>query len=250
MRMLAHRWAPLALAATGLVVAWLAPAAPARADRITVDAATTVFFETANGDTVFLDTTSPFPGTQTAADAGVTSTGTYALGGDQLTFDFEQAREDGIAQSSGTVVFNVSTNSNFKLTGSYSAFDAFGADPALLGLSVVLDDLTAGETVFRTAGSLGGPEARITNLLQEGFVVVGSPFGTLLKDHTYQLEYSYTLDVAAEPETFVNNSSAVGQLQLTIVPVPAAVWGGMGLMSAIGSISAWRRRNSRRDVEL
>ena len=256
MRISAHAGLALALVVVGLVTG----SAPARADVIVVDPG--ILAELAdNGtdatDDQTLDITSG-TGTLTASvnNGDISSTGTYSITGTQLRFDVDQKLKlevgpddaGGTAQSSTLALFfTVNRDAWVELSGAYGLLDADGAAPAQLGLTVTLFDESSGTALFElnTVQGGGSPLVEFGNPEIDGVIR-----RQLLAGVQYRLDYAYTLstDLGQFPDDggpLFNDATASGFVQLTVVPVPAAVWGGMALMGAVGSVGAVRRRLNR-----
>src|SRR5262249_14344270 len=177
-------------------------------------------------------TSLPAAGGPTAISGNSSSTTTYSLSNTSLDFTFALARGSSYASGSfsyATIFFRPSSTVGYALSGAYASDDADGRNNIL---QVELDDRTAGPLYFSdqeslaTVGesfTLGGLGGDASNTLD------GSPTGTLIANHDYEL--LVIAQLAVYPSAATTGAQATGYVSLAFVPEPSP-----GLLLAMGML--------------
>lgn len=187
----------------------------------------------------------PYSGRGSVAGQSGSSSATYRLTETRFDIVIDQlsVARPYVGQSGGEMFFTVSGDSLYALQTTYAGSGGLSSD-----ISVNLTDVATGQTLFST--SAGQPE----QVLPGGFT------GTLEAGRAYALRYDVESTATSlvggvlnrgapggpvlEAETASVNLSFQVQ-RVTVVPLPAALWGGLALLSTLGASRAVRasRRN-------
>lgn len=166
----------------------------------------------------------PESGSVTETDGGNAATTGYSLSASSFEITFNHSRAGdafGYAQSGAGFNFSLDENVDYALDGLYTAADPLGQR---ILLQVVLTDLTASSTLFQSYQESNATENESFTLgLEEGDFInalVGSPTGTLIAGHEYQL-FVLSL-IQTNDEGAAISASASGSATLTFVPEPSA----------------------------
>lgn len=190
------------------------------------------------------------------------SAATYDLTQSRFAIAIEQARSpdfsQGFAQSAGSIIFYVTSETSYALSASYSVHLNSGVE-AVDFFDLALTDLTTSSNLYYTANeseytvdqtfNASTPHGDYSNSSLPSNALAG----VLEPNHVYELSHNFFIEGLGWPGD--TGASATGSIELDLAPVapapgnaeaaplPQASWGGIALLALIG-FWGWRGRSA------